>query len=67
MYTGCSALVIGCGVKAGVRFLSYDWYKSLLKDHDVSLERRGGLTFRASCRRRDHCWVGCELMGMLIL
>lgn len=36
IYAGCSALVVGNAVKAGVRFLSYDQYKSLLRDENVS-------------------------------
>lgn len=32
LYSGCSALVIGNGLKAGVRFLSYDKFKSILSD-----------------------------------
>ncbi|EGG05482.1 uncharacterized protein MELLADRAFT_36865 [Melampsora larici-populina 98AG31] len=32
LYSGCSALVIGNGLKAGVRFLSYDKFKSMLAD-----------------------------------
>ncbi len=35
VYAGCSALVIGNAVKAGVRFLSYDQYKAMLRDQDV--------------------------------
>ncbi|KAJ9106076.1 hypothetical protein QFC21_001215 [Naganishia friedmannii] len=35
LYAGCSALVIGNAVKAGVRFLSYDQYKSMLVDSDL--------------------------------
>ncbi len=36
IYAGCTALVVGNAVKAGVRFLSYDQYKSMLKDKEVS-------------------------------
>lgn len=36
LYAGCGALVAGNAVKAGVRFLSYDQYKSLLQDDKVS-------------------------------
>lgn len=36
LYAGCTALVVGNAVKAGVRFLSYDQYKSMLTDADVS-------------------------------
>jgi len=32
LYAGCSALVVGNAVKAGVRFLSYDYFKSKLAD-----------------------------------
>ncbi|KAG6830140.1 hypothetical protein H0H92_002004 [Tricholoma furcatifolium] len=32
LYSGCSALVIGNALKAGVRFVSYDHYKQLLAD-----------------------------------
>jgi solute carrier family 25 citrate transporter 1 len=34
LYSGCSALVIGNAIKAGVRFLSYDHFKNLLADKD---------------------------------
>lgn len=34
MYSGCSALVIGNSVKAGVRFVTYDHFKSLLADKE---------------------------------
>lgn len=37
LYAGCTALVTGNAVKAGVRFLSYDQYKTLLRDEEVSL------------------------------
>ncbi|KAJ9124141.1 hypothetical protein QFC22_000937 [Naganishia vaughanmartiniae] len=37
LYAGCSALVVGNAVKAGVRFLSYDQYKSMLVDADGKL------------------------------
>ncbi|KAG7529571.1 hypothetical protein FFLO_05543 [Filobasidium floriforme] len=37
IYAGCSALVVGNAVKAGVRFLSYDQYKSLLRDENGKL------------------------------
>ena len=35
-YSGCTAVVIGNAAKAGVRFTTYDQFKSLLKDKDVS-------------------------------
>jgi solute carrier family 25 citrate transporter 1 len=38
LYAGCSALVVGNGVKAGVRFLSYDTFKSMLADKEVSIQ-----------------------------
>ncbi|CDZ96343.1 mitochondrial tricarboxylate transporter [Phaffia rhodozyma] len=37
LYAGCGALVAGNAVKAGVRFLSYDYYKSLLQDENGKL------------------------------
>ncbi|KAK0559496.1 hypothetical protein OC844_004375 [Tilletia horrida] len=37
LYSGCGALVAGNAVKAGVRFLSYDHFKSLLRDKDGRL------------------------------
>ncbi|WFD29566.1 hypothetical protein MSPP1_000575 [Malassezia sp. CBS 17886] len=37
LYSGCGALVAGNAVKAGVRFLSYDHFKSLLQDQDGRL------------------------------
>ncbi|KAG1731018.1 mitochondrial carrier domain-containing protein, partial [Suillus lakei] len=35
LYSGCLALVIGNSVKAGVRFVSYDYFKSMLADAEV--------------------------------
>ncbi|KAF8200320.1 citrate transporter [Pholiota molesta] len=32
LYSGCSALVVGNSVKAGVRFVSYDHFKQMLAD-----------------------------------
>ncbi|KZV89477.1 citrate transporter [Exidia glandulosa HHB12029] len=32
LYSGCTALVIGNATKAGVRFVSYDYFKTLLAD-----------------------------------
>ncbi|WFC97930.1 hypothetical protein MYAM1_000650 [Malassezia yamatoensis] len=37
LYSGCGALVAGNALKAGVRFLSYDHFKSMLKDNDGKL------------------------------
>lgn len=37
MYSGCTALIVGNSVKAGVRFVSYDRFKNLLKDGEVSI------------------------------
>ncbi|KAF9074451.1 mitochondrial tricarboxylate transporter [Rhodocollybia butyracea] len=34
LYSGCSALVIGNSAKAGVRFVSYDHFKSMLADSE---------------------------------
>jgi hypothetical protein len=36
MYAGCTALVVGNSVKAGVRFVSYERFKQALADKDVS-------------------------------
>jgi len=37
LYSGCSALVVGNSIKAGVRFVSYDRYKGMLADSEVRL------------------------------
>ncbi|CAD6892538.1 unnamed protein product [Tilletia controversa] len=37
LYSGCGALVAGNAVKAGVRFLSYDYFKTKLRDKDGRL------------------------------
>lgn len=37
LYSGCSALVAGNAVKAGVRFLSYDSIKLAVADKEVSV------------------------------
>ncbi|KAL5525022.1 hypothetical protein ACEPAF_8891 [Sanghuangporus sanghuang] len=34
LYSGCTALITGNAVKAGVRFLSYDQFKSMLADRE---------------------------------
>ena len=39
LYSGCSALVVGNAIKAGVRFVSYDHFKSILADSEVSTSR----------------------------
>lgn len=36
LYAGCTALIVGNSVKAGVRFVSYDKFKQALADKDVS-------------------------------
>lgn len=36
-YAGCTTLIIGNSIKAGVRFVSFDTYKSLLADTDGKL------------------------------
>jgi solute carrier family 25 (mitochondrial citrate transporter), member 1 len=36
LYSGCLAVAIGNSVKAGVRFVSYDHFKSMLADPQVS-------------------------------
>lgn len=37
LYSGCSALVVGNSIKAGVRFVSYDYYKGILADPQVNI------------------------------
>jgi solute carrier family 25 citrate transporter 1 len=37
LYSGCGALVVGNGLKAGVRFMTYDSIKELLRDQDGKL------------------------------
>ncbi|WVQ85036.1 hypothetical protein IAT38_007200 [Cryptococcus sp. DSM 104549] len=37
LYAGCTAVVLGNAVKAGVRFTTYDQFKSLLKDDEGKL------------------------------
>ncbi|WFD35549.1 hypothetical protein MCUN1_002405 [Malassezia cuniculi] len=37
LYSGCGALVTGNALKAGVRFLSYDHFKSMLRDENGKL------------------------------
>ncbi|KAI9568740.1 mitochondrial carrier domain-containing protein [Boletus coccyginus] len=34
LYSGCSALVVGNSIKAGVRFVSYDYFKGILADSE---------------------------------
>lgn len=59
LYSGCSALVAGNAVKAGVRFLSYDSIKLAVADKEVSREggeganakKRRWLLIVAPCRR----------------
>lgn len=37
LYAGCTAVVIGNAVKAGVRFTTYDQFKLLLRDDEVGI------------------------------
>lgn len=37
LYAGCTAVVIGNAVKAGVRFTTYDQFKALLADDEGKL------------------------------
>jgi hypothetical protein len=37
LYSGCTALIVGNSVKAGVRFVSYDKFKGILADSEVHL------------------------------
>lgn len=37
LYSGCTALVVGNAAKAGVRFVTYDYFKGLLADKEVRL------------------------------
>ena len=39
LYAGCGALVAGNSVKAGVRFVTYDTFKGMLADSQVSSEK----------------------------
>jgi len=43
LYTGCSSLVIGTGVKAAVRFLAFDTIKGTLQDNNGKLSAGGGV------------------------
>ena len=43
LYSGCSALVVGNAMKAGVRFLSYDHFKHKLADSQVCVQSLDGL------------------------
>lgn len=38
LYSGCGALVVGNGLKAGVRFMTYDSIKELLRDEQVGTD-----------------------------
>jgi solute carrier family 25 citrate transporter 1 len=40
LYSGCTTLIVGNSVKAGVRFVSYDKYKGMLADSEVRLLSR---------------------------
>jgi len=41
LYSGCTALMVGGATKAGVRFVSYDHFKHLLADPQVSCPLQG--------------------------
>jgi hypothetical protein len=61
VYAGSGALIAGNGLKAGVRFMTYDSIKEVLRNPEVSLSRldRVADTYRASLRRPEQCWRGC--------
>ena len=48
LYSGCSALVVGNAVKHGVRFVSYDHFKNLLADSEVSISVSSFFSLKAS-------------------
>jgi solute carrier family 25 citrate transporter 1 len=43
LYAGCSAVVVGNAVKAGVRFTTYDQFKQMLSDDEVRFPLRSSL------------------------
>ncbi|KAG9656105.1 hypothetical protein KCU64_g6096, partial [Aureobasidium melanogenum] len=43
IYTGCSALIVGTALKAGVRFLAFDTIKAQLADENGKLSTSGGI------------------------
>ncbi|KAI0151051.1 mitochondrial carrier domain-containing protein [Pestalotiopsis sp. NC0098] len=43
IYTGCSSLILGTTLKAGVRFLSFDYIKSLLAEDNGKLSPTNGI------------------------
>jgi solute carrier family 25 (mitochondrial citrate transporter), member 1 len=43
IYTGCSTLVLGTALKAGVRFLTFDTVKAMLQDDDGKLSPLNGI------------------------
>ncbi|KAG9700930.1 hypothetical protein KCU95_g687, partial [Aureobasidium melanogenum] len=43
IYTGCSALIVGTALKAGVRFLAFDTIKDQLADENGKLSTSGGI------------------------
>lgn len=59
LYAGCSAVVVGNAVKAGVRFTTYDQFKQMLSDDEVlsfldGIEKE--LMGRADYPHQDRCW-----------
>ena len=59
LYAGCSAVVVGNAVKAGVRFTTYDQFKQMLSDDEVlsfldGIEKE--LMSRADYQPQDQCW-----------
>ncbi|PWY65036.1 mitochondrial tricarboxylate transporter [Aspergillus heteromorphus CBS 117.55] len=36
-YAGCTTLIIGNSLKAGIRFVAFDWFKSLLQDENGNI------------------------------
>jgi len=59
LYAGCSAVVVGNAVKAGVRFTTYDQFKQMLSDDEVGSPihcQMNELMSRVDYQRQDQCW-----------
>lgn len=69
MYSGAGALIAGNGLKAGVRFMTYDSVKEMFRDENVSLlscsvHNVDGLPVHNGARDAKGCVADC--LGQIV-
>jgi solute carrier family 25 citrate transporter 1 len=57
LYSGSGALIAGNGLKAGVRFMTYDSVKDLFRGSDVSVQKTSLMTGQTVYNRQHVVWA----------